>query len=161
MGGMGMGAMNPARMVIMMREQLKLTDDQVTRIDAIKPADPNAPQKAQRELAETQQALRVAVVAADEAKIKELCKQLGQVTEKASLLQAQEYKQIKQILTADQYKELQQMMTRPMAGRMGGQGGMGGGQGGRMGGGMGGGMGGPGAPGGNPPPVRPNTGGGN
>jgi Spy/CpxP family protein refolding chaperone len=156
MGGAGarmgmMGGMNPARMVVMMRDQLNLTDEQVTKLEALKPADPNAVQKAQTELMDTQRALRTAVMADDTAKIKELCKKIGEATEKTALFQAQEYKQIKQILTADQYKELQQMASRPMGGGMGG----------RMGGAGGPGAGGPGGPGGGNPPTRPNTGGGN
>lgn len=128
---MGMGRMNPARMVIAMRDQLSLTDDEVGKLEALKPADPNAVQKAQQELIETQRELNVAVMAGDEAKIKELCKKIGAATEKTSLFQAQEYKQIKQILTADQFKNLQQLMTtqrggRPGTGVPGGAGGPGG-----------------------------------
>ncbi len=138
-----MGRMNPARMVIAMRVQLNLTDEQVTKLEALKPADPNAAQQAQQELNEIQRELNAAVMAADTAKIKGLCKKLGDATEKISLLQAQMYTQIKQILTPDQFKQLQQMMSGPMG--MGG-GGMGGGR-------MGGGPGAP--PGGSPghPPV--------
>ncbi len=134
---MGMGRMmNPARMVIAMRDQLKLNDEQVTKLEALKPADPNAAQQAQQELIELQRELNAAVVAADTAKIKGLCAKLGDATEKNSLLQAKIYTQIKQILTADQFKQLQQIMSRPMG----------------MGGGMGGGQGGP-PPG--PPPAPP------
>ena len=119
---MGMGRMmNPARMVIAMREQLNLTDEQVTKLEALKPADPNAAQQAQQELIKLQTELNAAVVAADTTKIKGLCAKLGDATEKTSLLQAKIYTQIKQILTADQFKQLQQMMSRPMGGgRMGG-----------------------------------------
>jgi Spy/CpxP family protein refolding chaperone len=143
---MGMGMMNrsPVRMIIMMKDQLKLTDEQVTKLEAIKPADPNAAQKAQQKLTEVQRDLNAAVMAADEAKIKELCPALGKATEATSLIQAAEYKQIKQILTADQFKELQTLMTRG-AGRMGG--GMGGTRG-------TGGAGGPGAGGSGGPPNQ-------
>jgi Spy/CpxP family protein refolding chaperone len=122
-GGQRMGMMgrNPARMVIAMRDQLKLTDEQVTKLEALKPADPNAAQQAQQELIKLQTELNAAVVAADTTKIKGLCAKLGDATEKTSLLQAKIYTQIKQILTADQFKQLQQMMSRPMGGgRMGG-----------------------------------------
>jgi Spy/CpxP family protein refolding chaperone len=136
---MGMMRMSPARMVVAMRDQLNLTDEQVTKLEALKPADPNAVQKAQQELIDTQRALAAAVMADDSAKIKELCKKLGEATEKTSLFQAQEYKQVKQILTADQFKELQQLMSRPFGGRTGG----------------------PGGPAGGNRPTRPNTGGGN
>ena len=156
-GGQRMGGrMNPARMVIAMREQLKLTDEQVTKLEELKPADPNILQQAQKDLIEIQRELNAAVVAADSSKIKELCAKLGAATEKASLLQAKIYTQIKQILTPDQFKQLQQMMGGPMG--MGPMGGMGGG---RMGGGrMGGGPGGPPmqgqGPEGQPPPPPAN-----
>jgi Spy/CpxP family protein refolding chaperone len=135
-GGQRMGMMgrNPARMVIAMRDQLKLTDEQVTKLEALKPADPNAAQQAQQELIKLQTELNAAVVAADTAKIKGLCAKLGDATEKTSLLQAKIYTQIKQILTPDQFKQLQQMTSRPMGG-------------GRMGGG-------PGGPPGGPPPEN-------
>ena len=121
MGGMRMGRMggSPTRMVVMMREQLELTDDQVTKLEAIRPDDPNAMTKAQQELAEVQTAVTVAAIAGDEAKIKEACKKIGPAQEKIALLQAKDYKQIKGILTAEQYKSLQEMMTRPMT--MGGR----------------------------------------
>jgi Spy/CpxP family protein refolding chaperone len=143
---MGMGRMmNPARMVIAMRVQLNLTDEQVTKLEALKPADPNAVQHAQQDLIKLQTELNAAVVAADTAKIKGLCAKLGDATEKTSLLQAKMYTQIKQILTPDQFKQLQQMMSGPM--------GMGGGMGGgRMGGGPGGQR--PGGPPGGPPPEN-------
>ena len=142
---MGMGRMNPAGRVIAMRDQLNLTDEQVTKLEALKPADPNAVQHAQQELIKLQTELNAAVVAADTAKIKGLCAKLGDATEKTSLLQAKMYTQIKQILTADQFKQLQQMTSGPM--------GMGGGMGGgRMGGGPGGQR--PGGPPGGPPPEN-------
>ena len=117
-----MGRMNPARMVIAMRDQLNLTDEQVTQLEAVKPADPNAAAQAQQELNDIQRELNAAIMAADTAKIKELCQKLGAATEKTSLLQVQMYTQIKQILTPDQFKQIQQMMGgmgRPMGGRMG------------------------------------------
>jgi Spy/CpxP family protein refolding chaperone len=144
--GMGRMMMNPARMVVAMRDQLNLTDEQVTKLEALKPADPNAAQQAQQKLNEIQRELNVAVMADDTAKIKGLCAKLGDATEKTSLLQAKTYTQINQILTANQFKQLQQMMSGPMG--MGG-GGMGGG---RMGGGQGGQR--PGGPPGGPPPGQ-------
>ena len=118
MGRMGMG-MSPVRMVIMMAERLELSDDEVSKLEALKPEDPNAIQKAQQEMADVQSALQAAVMAGDDAKIKETCKKIGPAQEKVSLLQAKEYKQIKGILTPEHYKALQDMMTRPMGGRTG------------------------------------------
>ena len=130
MGGMGGGmrmGMSPTRMVVMMGQQLNLTDEQRTKLEAYQPKDPNALRDAQMELSNIQRELNVAVMAVDEAKIKELCKKVGTATEKFSLLQAQDYKFVKGVLNPEQYQQLQEMMTRPRtpAGGPGGAGGPG------------------------------------
>jgi len=126
--GMGMGrmGMSPTRMVVMMGQQLNLTDEQRTKLEGYQPKDPNALRDAQMELANVQRELSTAVMAVDEAKIKELCKKVGTATEKFSLLQAQDYKFVKGVLNPEQYQQLQEMMTRPRtpAGGAGGIGGM-------------------------------------
>jgi Spy/CpxP family protein refolding chaperone len=109
----GGGGREPVRMVLSMREQLNITEEQVKKLESLKSEDPNAVQKANQELMDARRALNASVIASETEKIKELSQKIGAATEKVSLLQAQDYKKIKGILTPEQFQNLQQIITNP------------------------------------------------
>ena len=121
-GGGGRGGRGPARQVAAMADALTLTEDQVTKLNAIPVTDPNIALG----VTTANTALTAAVIAGDDAKIKEAVKGVAAATEKNAMAQSAEYKKVKAILTEAQYKQMTTTMTTPRGGRGGAGGGRGG-----------------------------------
>jgi hypothetical protein len=101
-----------ARGIAGQADTLGLTQDQVTKLNAITPIDPNIT----RAVTTAQTALTSAVIAGDDAKIKEAVKAVAAATEKNAMAQAAVYKQVKAFLTPDQYKQMADAATATRAG---------------------------------------------
>lgn len=95
-----------------LKNQLELTDEQVTKLEQVEATDPNEIMKLYQVTREINLAINSAVMQADEAKIKELCVKLGKATEAQSLLRAKEYALIMKILTKEQYDKFIEFSDR-------------------------------------------------
>jgi hypothetical protein len=119
--GGGRGAANTIARQVTAMSDLSLKPDQLSKLNAMSAADANIANA----VTAAQAPLNAAVVAGDEAKIKEVINNITVATEKNALAQAAEYKKIKAILTDAQYKQMTTALTAPPGGR-GGRGGAGG-----------------------------------
>ncbi len=106
--------------------ELKLKAEQVSKLNALPVPDVNIANA----VTAAQALLTSAVMAGDEAKIKETVEGVVAATEKNALAQADEYRKVKEILTEEQYKQMTASLTSPRSGRgSGSRGGTGGGSG--------------------------------
>ena len=101
----------PASGVVNWQKQLELTNEQVTKLNALHAADVNNLFTLQMAILTSARSLTAAELSGEEAKIKEASKVVAAAEEIMALARGAEYKKIKGILTDAQYKQFEQNIT--------------------------------------------------